>query len=68
MDRRRVVNVALAGALALAPLGLSACDNEDQRDAEEIGNEIEKGAEDAVNDAEKEIDKLDNDGQDDTNN
>ena len=67
MKRRKMVNVALAGALALAPLGLGACDNEDQKDVEEVGNEIEKGAEDAANEAEKEVDKLDDDGKDDSN-
>ena len=65
MDKRRIVNAALAGALLLGSAGLAACDNEDQQDAEEIGNEIQKEAEDAVNDAEKEIDQLDKDGKDD---
>lgn len=65
MRRRRIVHAALAGALLLGSTGLAACDNEDQRDAEEAGNEVEKGAEDIVNDAEKELDQLDKDGKDD---
>ena len=65
VERRKLVNVALVGALLFGPAALPACDNEDQKDAEEIGNDIEKGAEDAVNDAEKEIDEADKDGKDD---
>ncbi len=62
MRKQRIVNAVLAGALLF---GAAACDPEDQRDAEEVGNEIEKGAEEAVNDAEKELDQLDKDGKDD---
>ena len=65
MDRRRIVNAALAGTLLLGSAGLAACDNEDQKDVEEVGNDVQEGAEDAVNDAEKEIDQQDKDGKDD---
>ena len=54
MRRHRLVHAALAGTLLLGAGGLAACDNEDQRDIEEIGDE-----------ADKEIDKLDEDGKDD---
>ena len=42
-------------AILLVPAAAGvACDKEDQRDAEEIGNDIDKG-----------VDKLDSDGKDD---
>ena len=65
MDKRKVLNAALAGALVLGPVGLPACDSEDQRDAEEVGNEFEKNVEDLGEEAEEELDKLDSDGKDD---
>ena len=65
MDRRKLLNVALAGALVLGPAALPACDQEDQKDAEEIGNEIEKGVEDAGKEVDEQVDKADNDGKDD---
>ena len=64
MNKRRIANAAVAGALLLGSAGLAACDNEDQKDVEEGVNDVEKGAEDVVNDAEKELDKLDTDGKD----
>ena len=53
MVRSKAVNAMLAAALSLGFVG-AACDNEDKRDAEEIGNDIEKG-----------VDDLDSDGKDD---
>jgi hypothetical protein len=53
MIRSKALNVTLAAALSLGMLG-AACDDEDKRDADEIGNDIEKG-----------VDNLDQDGKDD---
>jgi hypothetical protein len=52
--RKRFAGLALSGTLALAAFSGVACDNEDERDVEEIGNEIEN-----------EVDNLDDDGKDD---
>ena len=53
MVRSKTVSALLAAALSLGFVG-AACDKEDKRDAEEIGNDIEKG-----------VDNLDEDGKDD---
>ena len=53
MVRSKAVSSLLAAALSLGFVG-AACDKEDKRDAEEIGNDIEKG-----------VDDLDGDGKDD---
>lgn len=39
MLRRRVLNGALVAATLLGSTGLVACDNEDKKDVEEVGNE-----------------------------
>lgn len=54
MPKYLLVRAAMVGALLLGAGGVAACDNEDQRDIQEIGEE-----------ADKELDKLDNDGKDD---
>ncbi|HVF52163.1 MAG TPA: hypothetical protein VNC78_01000 [Actinomycetota bacterium] len=59
MRRHRAAAVALAAILGLS--GMVACDNEDKKDIEEIGNEIE----DVGEDIEQEIDEADTDGKDD---
>jgi hypothetical protein len=53
MIRSRVLSMTLAAGLSFGAVG-AACDKEDKRDAEEIGNDIEKN-----------IDDLDEDGKDD---
>ncbi|MDQ4144640.1 MAG: hypothetical protein M3198_13030 [Actinomycetota bacterium] len=50
----RLAAGALAATLLLGAGGLTACDNEDQKDVQEIGEETDK-----------QIDNLDNDGKDD---
>ena len=52
--RQRLARSALAIAVVLSMGATAACDREDQRDVEEVGNEVEK-----------EVDQLDNDGKDD---
>ncbi len=52
----------LAGLLVFSGV---ACDREDQRDVEEIGNEIQEGVEDVGEEVEQEIDEADKDGKDD---
>lgn len=52
--RQRLARSALAIAVVLSMGATVACDREDQRDLEEVGNEVEK-----------EVDQLDNDGKDD---
>lgn len=51
--RERLARSAVAIAVVLS-MGATACDREDQRDVEEVGNDIEKG-----------VDDLDSDGKDD---
>ena len=51
---RKLARLACAGMLLFGVAGLAACDNEDQRDVQEVGEE-----------ADKQLDKLDNDGKDD---
>ena len=51
--RDKLVRLGLVALLA-SPAAMVACDREDVKDVEEVGN-----------DAEKEIDKLDSDGKDD---
>lgn len=51
--RQRLARSAIAIAVVLS-MGAVACDREDQRDVEEVGNEVEK-----------EVDQLDSDGKDD---
>ncbi|MDQ4095415.1 MAG: hypothetical protein M3174_04315 [Actinomycetota bacterium] len=53
MVRHKLTRVALAASLLIGAGGLVACDNEDQRDVQEIGEE-----------ADKQLDKLDTDGKD----
>jgi hypothetical protein len=52
--RDKILKGALAATLLLGSAGLVACDNEDQKDAEEVGDEVDK-----------QVDELDNDGKDD---
>ncbi|MDQ3915025.1 MAG: hypothetical protein M3323_06785 [Actinomycetota bacterium] len=51
--RRRALPLLLAAGLFVGTTG-TACDKEDRRDAQEVGDDLEKG-----------IDKLDSDGKDD---
>ena len=60
MDRLSRFALAIAVALSMGVIA-PACDREDQRDVEEIGNEIEKGGKKVEN----EIDEADTDGKDD---
>ena len=53
MRRNRMVPALLAASLFLGATGV-ACDREDRKDVEEVGNEIDKG-----------VDELDTDGKDD---
>ena len=53
MRRQRILRAALAASLLVGAGGLVACDNEDQRDVQEIGEDVDK-----------ELDKLDSDGKD----
>ena len=52
--RERLARSALAIAVVLSMGATAACDREDQRDVEEVGNDIDK-----------EVDQLDSDGKDD---
>lgn len=52
--RQRLTSSALAIAVVLSMGATAACDREDRRDVEEVGNEVEKG-----------VDQLDSDGKDD---
>ena len=51
---KKLASFALSGTLALSVLSGVACDKEDQKDVEEIGDNIDK-----------EVDNLDDDGKDD---
>ncbi len=53
MDGRKLARTALAVSLLLGAGSLTACDNEDQKDIQEIGE-----------DADQQLDKLDTDGKD----
>lgn len=52
--RDKLARVALAATLGIGAGAIGACDREDQKDVEEVGNEIDKN-----------VDQLDNDGKDD---
>ncbi len=54
MLRRRVLNGALAAGMLLGSTGLVACDKEDKKDVEEVGDEVDK-----------QVDEADSDGKDD---
>ena len=54
MRRDRMASAAMAATLLLGGGSLAACDNEDQKDVQEVGDE-----------AEKDLDNLDKDGKDD---
>ena len=51
--REQLMRLGLAGLLLL-PAGAVACDKEDRKDVEEVGDDIDK-----------EVDQLDSDGKDD---
>ena len=51
--RRKALPLLLAAGLLVGATG-TACDKEDKKDAQEVGNDIEKG-----------VDDLDTDGKDD---
>ena len=51
--RRRVMPLVLAAGLLVGATG-TACDKEDKKDVQEVGDDIEKG-----------VDDLDSDGKDD---
>lgn len=61
--RKRLGAAFLVALMAVG--GLGACDKEDERDVEEIGNDIEEGVEDVGEEIEEEIDEADTDGKDD---
>ena len=63
--KEKLARVALAVALVLGFGAVSACDREDRKDAEQIGNDIEEGAEDAGKEVEDAVDDADTDGKDD---
>jgi hypothetical protein len=50
---RKLVTVLMAAGLTLGASGV-ACDKEDRKDVQEVGNDVEKG-----------VDDLDSDGKDD---
>ena len=52
--RKRLARIGLVALLAVPVGGAVACDKEDVKDAEEVGNDIDN-----------EVDKLDRDGKDD---
>ncbi len=52
--REKLPRVALALTLVFGLGATAACDREDEKDIEEVGNEVEKN-----------VDQLDNDGKDD---
>jgi hypothetical protein len=52
--KRRVASIAMAGVLFAAAGGAIACDKEDKKDIEEVGNDVDK-----------QVDDLDSDGKDD---
>lgn len=51
---KKLASAALAGGLMLSAFSGVACDNEDEKDAEEIGENVDEG-----------VDNLDDDGKDD---
>ena len=51
---KKLASTALAGSLLLSAFSGVACDNEDEKDLEEIGENVEN-----------EVDNLDTDGKDD---
>ena len=57
MFRRRIGAIGLVSALALGAPALVACENDTQREAEELGDEIEKEVEEGLDDAEKELEE-----------
>ena len=54
MIKHRFLNGALAATLLLSTGGLIACDKEDKKDVQEVGDDVDK-----------QVDKLDSDGKDD---
>ena len=52
--KERFATAACAGLLVLGALGGVACDREDKKDLEEVGNDVDK-----------QVDQLDSDGKDD---
>lgn len=54
MVRHKVLSGALTASLLLGSGALVACDKEDKKDAEEVGDEVNK-----------QVDELDSDGKDD---
>ena len=66
MLRRKLGAIACAGVLALGGVGMVACDEEDERDAEELGEDIQEGVEEGAEEVEEEVDEnIDTDGTDD---
>ena len=63
--RDRFMRIALAGALVVAPVTATACDREDRKDVEEVGEDLEKGAKKAGKEVEQGVDQADKDGKDD---
>ncbi|MBA2726155.1 MAG: hypothetical protein H0U53_09215 [Actinobacteria bacterium] len=51
---KKLVSAALAGGLMLSAFSGVACDNEDEKDVEEVGENLDEG-----------VDDLDDDGKDD---
>ncbi len=50
----KLIRLGVAGLLLLPAAGVTACDREDARDVEEVGNDLQK-----------EVDQVDSDGKDD---
>lgn len=51
---KKLASAALAGGLMLSAFSGVACDKEDEKDIQEVGNDIDEG-----------VDNLDSDGKDD---
>lgn len=62
--RQKLSRIGLAIVLALG-LGLTACDNEDERDVREGVDDVQDAGEDAVDEVEDAVDDADTDGKDD---
>jgi hypothetical protein len=50
MMNKKLASAALAGGLMLSAFSGVACDNEDEKDIEEVGNNVEEGVDDADSD------------------
>lgn len=65
MLRRRGVGLFVAATLVFGAPALVACDDEDERDAEQIIDDADKELDKLRDEADQEVDQLDKDGKDD---